>query len=181
MDHKQFYSLYTQYKQRFTLIALSYVHDSDVAEDVVSESFTHFLEKGDTLQIEGPPQAYLLGIVKNKCLEHLRRCRIRRTGYRFRPWELDRDIAILTDPDFNARLFASELEGLFREGVASLPEITRKVFLASREEGLNHAEIAARYGLTGRQVKREMHKALSTLRLALRDYLPLALLFFCSR
>ncbi len=181
MEQAFFQGIYSQYRQRFTLIALSYVHDAAVAEDIVSESFTYFLEKGDGLEIAGPPQAYVLGIVKNKCLEYLRRCRIRQTDHGFRPWELEQDIAVLENPDFNAQLFRSEVEELFRAGLASLPEITRKVFLASREEGLTYSEIAVRYGLSGRQVKREMHKALSLLRVALRDYLPLALLLFCSR
>ena len=45
-------------------------------------------------------------------------------------------------------------------------------------EGLTYNEIAERYGVTPRKVKRDIQKVLEIMRISLKDYLPVLLLVF---
>ncbi|WP_295938006.1 RNA polymerase sigma-70 factor [uncultured Alistipes sp.] len=175
-----FDELYIRYKYKFILIAYSYLQDEDVAEDVVTDSFIHFWENRDSLELDASPQAYILGIVKKKCLMHLRSQDIHRKAteaiHKYFQWEIKQNIDVLEDCDLTKQLFSKEVEAIFNAQVKKLPEIARKVFLSSRNEHLTYQEIAAKYNLTQRQVIREMSRALSLLRIALKDYLPVAVI-----
>ncbi len=172
--------LYSDYKRKFTVIARSYVHDDHIAEDLVTDSFVYYWENRERLQLENSPQAYILGIVKKKCLMYLRDQRIhqkaQQTIYKFAQWELQQDMAVLEDCELTKRLFTSEVAAIFRSRLVSLPEITRKVYLSHRDDNLTYQEIARKYNLSQRQVHREMQRALGSLRIALKDYLPLILI-----
>lgn len=79
------------------------------------------------------------------------------------------------------RLYASEVETLFRECIDHMPSITREVFLANRFRNMTYQEIAEERGMSVRQVTSEMQTALQLLRRTLKDYLPLALLLLLPR
>lgn len=172
--------LYSDYKQKYIIIAKSYVHEDHIAEDLVTDSFVYYWENRDTLLLESSPQAYILGIVKKKCLMYLRDLKIHQKAqqniYKFAQWEIQQDIAVLEDCELTKRIFTSEVASIFRSRIMSLPEITRKVYLSNRDDNLTYYEIAQKYNLSQRQVNREMQRALTSLRVALRDYLPVLLL-----
>lgn len=172
--------LYADYKPKYTVIARSYVHDNHIAEDLVTDSFVYYWENRERLQLEGSPQAYILGIVKKKCLMYLRDLKIHQKAqqniYKFAQWEIQQDIAVLEDCELTKRLFTSEVAAIFQSRLVSLPEITRKVYLSNRDDNLTYQEIAQKYNLSQRQVNREMQRALSSLRVALKDYLPVILI-----
>ena len=75
-------------------------------------------------------------------------------------------------------LFGTELAAIFREFIATMPELTRNIFMDSRFEGLTYNEIAAKYDVTPRKVKRDIQKVLEKMRVSLKDYLPALLLIF---
>ena len=56
-----------------------------------------------------------------------------------------------------------------------MSELSRNIFISSRFEDLTYEEIAAKYGVSPRKVKREIQKSLEILRVSLKDYLPLIL------
>ena len=60
-----------------------------------------------------------------------------------------------------------------------MPELTRIVFMKSRDEGKTYAEIAKECGISQRQVTSEIQKALALLRTDLKDYIPASLLLLC--
>ena len=53
-----------------------------------------------------------------------------------------------------------------------MPEMTRQIFFSSRFEDLTYEEIAAKYNVSPRKVKREIQSVLSMMRKSLKDYLP---------
>lgn len=113
-----FDSLYQQYKRKFVSIALSYVRDQNIAEDIVTDSFIAYWERRETLELEGSPQAFILGIVKNKCLMVLRNQktfeRVCQDVYRFSLWEIKHNTAVLEDCDLTKQLFSSEVADIYR-------------------------------------------------------------------
>lgn len=69
---QQFDALFTKYKRRFTLFADSYIHDMQLAEDIVTDAFMAYWEafrQSPPAGINAP--AYILTIVKNKCINEL--------------------------------------------------------------------------------------------------------------
>jgi len=48
----------------------------------------------------------------------------------------------------------------YRAAFAALPRFTRKVFWAHRIDGLSYTQIAKRYGISNREVEREMARAI---------------------
>lgn len=96
---QEFSRLFIRYRDRFVSVAMSYIRDEVVAEDIVAESFTNF-------------------------------------------WD------------------------------------NRDIFLSSRFENLTYNEIAEKYSITPRKVKREIQHVLEIMRTSLKDYLPLLILLY---
>jgi RNA polymerase sigma-70 factor (ECF subfamily) len=177
---KIFNELYLGYKHKFIQIARSYLQDEAASEDIVTDSFVYYWENRGNLELDTPPQAYILGIVKNKCLMYLRSQGTHRKAteaiQNYLKWELRQNIDMLEDFESTKQLFTKEVEAIFRTQVKKLPETARKVFTSSRDEHLTYQEIAAKHNMTQRQVVREMSHALASLRKSLKDYLPMAMI-----
>ena len=59
-----------------------------------------------------------------------------------------------------------------QEEIGRIPEPMRGIFVASRFEGKTYQEIADTTGISVRNVKAAIQKALGIMREALKDYLP---------
>ncbi len=183
LGEEEFGRLFNKCRIPFTTVANSYVHDAAVAEDLVNDSFVRLWEKRNEILTENF-EAYLFQIVIRKCLDFLRseqtqtkiRQNIHDTSYRMLTYEINSLESC--DP---GRLYASEVETLFRECIDHMPSITREVFLANRFRNMTYQEIAEERGMSVRQVTSEMQTALQLLRRTLKDYLPLALLLLLHR
>ena len=68
---------------------------------------------------------------------------------------------------------ALELEQQLEIGIQSLPEKCREVFELNRKEGMKYAQIAEALGISVKTVEAQMSKALSVLRVHLREFLSL--------
>ena len=170
-----FDGLYADYKPRFIRIAQSYVRDGMVAEDIVTDSFLYFWEHRAELNITASVPAYVLGAVKHGCLEWLRneknRLNIRQKIHTTAYHSIQARIAALKACD-PGQLFASEVAAIVQEEIGRMPEPMRGIFVASRFEGKTYQEIADTTGISVRNVKAAIQKALGIMREALKDYLP---------
>lgn len=177
----QFGELFLKYKDRFLAIAVSYIRDEAAAEDIVVESFTNFWERREEIELTTLPQAYIMTSVKNKCLNYLRDMetrmraeqRIQDNAYK----ALQAEISIMESEDMN-RLFYSEAAKIFKDLMETMPELTREIFYSSRFRDMTYNEIAEKYNVSPRKVKREIQKVLEGIRASLKDYLPAILVFF---
>lgn len=174
LGDKEFENLYKQCRPMFVSIANSYVHQYHVAEDIVNDSFIRLWEKRAETQTANW-SSFLYKIVVNRCLDWLKAESVRHkanadiSGIRERMLQFE--IASLASGDPN-RLFSSEVEKIFRKCLLEMPEMTRKVFMASRFEDLTYKEIAQKLGIPVRHVTAEIQEALRLLRKSLKDYLP---------
>lgn len=173
-----FNRLYHDYKQRFTHFAKTYVGDWIVAEDIVMDSLMYYWENRSSLKNDSNIPAYILTVIKNKCLNFLQRERTREEAQKYlsnwQDWELTIRIATLeaTNPE---KLFSDEIQNLIDEALASLPNLSQDIFFRSRNEGQTNKEIADALGLSVKSVEYHITKTLKYLRKALKDYLPLCL------
>ena len=63
------------------------------------------------------------------------------------------------------------------QGINSLPDACREIFILSRNEDLKYDNIAGKLGISVNTVKSQMKIALTRLRENLKDYLMILLLF----
>lgn len=173
---QEFSRFFTRYREPFVGIAASYLHDRAAAEDIVADCFTRLWDKRCDLQLTEKPEAYLLASIKNRCLNHLRdkaaHLRIEQKMHEDSYRALMTEIDILDGQDM-ALLFRDDVQRIFDDFMRQLPPISRNIFYSSRFEDLTYAEIAEKYGVTPRKVKREIQKVLDIMRVSLKDYLPI--------
>ena len=179
MTTAEFGRLFATWRARFEAIACRYVRSAAVAEDLVSDSFMSFWENRGRIPADANLQAYILIIVRNKCLDWLRaqslHAKIEQEVYELRRRVLAADIRSLQA--FNPEeIFSAGVAAIVRQSLDRLPELTREVFVARRFEELSYKEIAEKYGITVRRVEFELEKAVKQLRVALKDYLPVLLM-----
>lgn len=173
---QEFGQIFSRYRDKFILIARSYVRDRTVAEDIVADSFTSFWDNRSRVDEEiHSLEAYILRIVRNRCLNYLRdeanRLRIEQEIQERQQKRIMADIEILSGDD-PSDLFSDDIAAIFRRLISSMPVLTRQIFLASRMSDLTYQEIAEKFNISERKVKREIQTVLSAMRTSLKDYLP---------
>ncbi len=172
---RQFNSIYTKWRERCLAFAKSYLHDPEVAGDVVSDVMIQLWQRiieEDDIENYG---AYLFTLVKNSCLNYLQHKEkellasqiLGSTAQR----ELELRISSLQsfDPEY---IFSNEILVIYHRTLESLPVQTRKIFLLSRQEGLSVKKIASLCELSVKGVDYHIARALKALRISLQDYLP---------
>lgn len=177
---EEFHELYAL-KQNYVAVANSYIQGWEQAEDIVADSYMFLLEKMGELEVDNP-QAYLLGVVKHKCLDALRR---RETTHKVQEQMYEsirmEDLRMLSDQDVNHQLFGNDVKRIFKEQMDRMPKLTSSVFAESRLNGKTHGEIASKYGIPVRSVTYEISKAIRLLRKSLGEYLTVILLLCIFR
>lgn len=179
-DIQSFNALFNEYYQRFIRFAVGYLKDEQIAEDFVSDAFTVYWENKDDLLPETNPPAYIITIIKNKCLNHIKHIQIQqRVTEELKEhfeWVLQTKISTLEacDPDF---IFSKELQEIIDTTLEKLPEKTHQIFLLSRDKGLTYKEIAEKTNLSNKAIEFHISKALKHLRLSLKDFTDLSAFF----
>jgi RNA polymerase sigma-70 factor (ECF subfamily) len=175
-----FNSLYNEAYPRFVRFAFGYIKDMALAEDIVSEAFTTYWINKDTLLTNGNARAYILTVVKNKCLNHLQHLQVKLRAEQeileHEEWRITVHINSLDacNPDF---IFSDEISSLIDSTLDSMPAKTKEIFTLNRYEGLSYTEIAQRLEMNSKSIEYHMSKALQLLRISLKEYLPFIILF----
>ena len=101
-------------------------------------------------------KSYLYMMVRNRCLDHLRKKGIPTES--LKPYDT---YGIIDDDDAQER---SETEARLWTALESLPEKCREVFILSKRDGLKYEEIAEELGLSVNTVRNQISKALKVLK-----------------
>lgn len=124
------------------------------ADDLVQDTFFRLIEKGLDTPLRDP-RSFLVTIARRLVIDQGRRAAIERAFL-----EAQR-VATSTDtPPSPERILAAigELE-IIVAALDTLPSRARQAFLLARLEGLEHAEIAGRIGVSKSMVKQYVAKA----------------------
>ena len=138
------------------LYALHYLQDVDLAEDIVQESYTSLWEKLQEGTHVLNRKSYLYMMVRNRCLDHLRKKGIPTES--LKPYDT---YGIIDDDDAEER---AQTEARMWTAIDSLPEKCREVFILSKRDGLKYEEIAEELGLSVNTVRNQISKALKVLK-----------------
>ncbi|MDR2775827.1 MAG: RNA polymerase sigma-70 factor [Tannerella sp.] len=178
-----FNEFYSAHYRRTFLFAKSYVHDRWAAEDIASEALVNHWETMKEHEIH-QPLAFLLGIVKNKAIDYLRHeisreealAAMSEIGIR----ELNTRISTLEacEPE---KIYSRDVEEIIESTLNTLPAKTREIFRMSRYHNMPKNVIAAKLNMSSKGVEYHLTKALASLRINLKDYLPLFYFMFFYR
>ncbi len=178
--NRQFHELFKQ-KNRFIRFACYYVLDEQIAEDLVMDSFLYYWENRSHVDISGNLQAYILRILKHKCLDYLKLQRIHNDIHKKIKddalWDLNKSIASLEQLE-PYKIMTDECHKIVVEAVNQLPVKTREIFMLSRMHDMKNSEIAEKMDISEKTVEYHMTKALKILRERLKGLYLLTFFIF---
>lgn len=179
LQSEHFKDLYYRYHSRLVLYANKYIHDIEVAKDVVQEAFIALYNQYEKKVTIDYPKAYLFQSVRNKALNHLREVKkewISEMGHKELIDYIEGKIVSDTNTPFSS-LLEIELEQQFSVVKNKLPKGCLEVFEMSRNDGLKHGEIAEKLGVSTKAVEKQISKALMVFRQELLPYLSILLFY----
>ena len=170
-----------EYQFRFIRFAANYINDDFVAEDIFMESIMTFWRNKSQLPSDTKVPAYILKVLKNRCIDHLRHKMVTENFQKKeldnQSWDIKVKISSLENLEPND-IFRKEIIQIVAKTVKSMPEQTKTIFLMSRRDGKKNKEIANLTGITEKGVEYHITKANKLLREALRDYLTAFVILF---
>jgi RNA polymerase sigma-70 factor (family 1) len=166
-----FESIFKNYYERLCNYANTFINDITEAEEMVQGTFMTLWEKHDVIDVHTSLKSYLYRAVHNNCLNHIKHAHIKR--------EYNNEYLHYADIEYEQvsnELMGKELESKINTAINSLPPQCQTVFKMSRYENLTYNEIAEKMGISVKTIENHMIKALRTLRVELKEYLPLIIL-----
>lgn len=140
--------------------AYTLLRDNEASRDAVQQVFTNVWENRRTIRIQASVRAYLFRALHNHCLNQKTRSR--------RPEPLNtraHEDLHLAEADMRAEY--KEFQAAVDKAIEALPPQCRLIFLKTRVEGRQYAEIAAEQGISVKTVEAQVSKALRLLRASL--------------
>lgn len=169
-DNEAFRILFFEFFSALCVFAHKYIERWDVCEDIVQDTFFKVWKNRKKIEIHVSGRNFLITSVRNSCIDYLRKQETERS------WK-EKEIVEKTDYSTEELYSTIELENILKIALTRLPENIRLAFEKNRFDGKTYAEIAKEQCISVKTVESYITKALRILRVELRDYLPLLLLF----
>lgn len=163
--------LFRKYYKVLRAFAYRLLNDKEVAEDVVQDVFYELWKKQEVLIFDTAIRSYLFRSTYTKSLNYLN------SKFNTSQESLEQSTENKIQQIYiQSQLLAPESDLLLKELhteikaiVDSLPDQCKKVFILSRVSELKNKEISDRLGISIKTVEKHISKALSILRLNLKD------------
>lgn len=168
-DKRVFTLIYKQYSEGLFGLALRYLKDYDLAEDVLQQVFMQLWKVHEEISINKDLGFYLFKMTKNAVLKTLKE----QNSKVIDAYELEYYYKSTSEVEENELMIDKRLKAVYAI-IEKLPPKTKSVFLMKIKENLNDEDIAGRMGLSLQTVKNYYTQALKFLRRHLR---PIHLLF----
>jgi len=172
-DRNSFKSIFHEYYQPLWHLSQYYLEDKDEAKEVVQDAFLKLWEIRHDLNPNSNLRNFLFTLVKNNCLNNIKRKQILLKHHEKIRWiemRYQYDSLVRMGDDY---LEINELKDKIDVAIQQLPEHCRIIFEMSRFEDLKNREIAEKLNVTQKTVEAHLTKALKILRKELKDYLPI--------
>jgi RNA polymerase sigma-70 factor (ECF subfamily) len=171
-DQTAFELLFHYYYPGLVLFSTQFTADRSEAEEIVQDFFVRFWQRHEQVSLTDSLKSYFFLSVKNSSLNFLKHKKVEEKYIRKMTEMADRHLAY--DPDLYVD---SELQEKVKQAIELLPEKCREVFVMSRIRGMRNDDIATELNISKRTVETQISKALKVLRVELKDYVALLLLF----
>jgi RNA polymerase sigma-70 factor (family 1) len=166
-----FKAIYDTYWDKMYLSALRKTSSSEIAEEIVQEIFSKLWERRHALSIENL-ESYLFTALRYSVISHVRDVIKNRK---------QEDINNLQDV-FSVNIEEKadqtwDLEAALHHALKFLPDKTRLIFQMSRFDELSNKVIANELDISEKAIEYHITQALKLLRVQLKDFLPMVLLY----
>jgi len=174
-EEKAFALLYDCYYTYLNTVALCYIFNRDIANEIVNDVFIHVWHKRNTLSY--PIHSYLIQSVKNGCLNYIRSQKTNdRVLSEHKIQLLDfQEEYIVSNPTPLQYVETQEIEKEVRNAIAQLPEKCRTIFEQYLFFGKLPDEIANEYMISVSTVRVQIKNALDRLKLSLNHLISVLL------
>lgn len=163
-DKSAFELIFNNFSRKLYCYALGYVHSEAEAEEIIQNVFISLWENRDMLNEAFPLQNYLYKVTINHIYNYFKHQSVRRNY--LESVILDGSEA---DLEVEQSILANDLEETVNRFVGDLPLRQQVIYRLSRMEGLCHAEIAQRMGLSIRAVENYIYRTLKYIREKLKE------------
>lgn len=172
-DRKAFQELFFDFYPSLCVFAQRYIASPEACEDIVQDTFFHLWKNRKKIEITASFRNLLITSVKNSCMDYLRKQSVRKAHSEKQVAEAISESYSVDTPEgvYTIR----ELEAMLHTALEQMPENVRKAFELSRFEKMTYNQIAEEMSVSPKTVESYISKALSILRVELRDYLPVVL------
>jgi RNA polymerase sigma-70 factor (ECF subfamily) len=167
-----FDEIFRHYAKPLFYYAAKFVGD-DQAKDIVQDTFAK-LWADKSLVITKSLNSLLFTTIRNRCLQQLEKEKVRNKYIESTRQKLQTE-ELQFYMDERSSLMEQELEDKLNEVLKNLPDRCRQIFMMSRFENKKNREIAEELDISVKAVEKQISKALSTIRIEMKDYLPLML------
>lgn len=140
--------------------AAGILNDSEKAEDIVQDVFTHFWSTKDSVDVDRNVKSYLFTSVRNKCLEVLRK---KKSDDRMMLGMKTIGVINFSVQDEDAWDEWIKIDQIY-SSLRHLPPKCREVFELAKIKGLTYNQISAMLQISPKTVENHMAKALSIIR-----------------
>lgn len=165
-----FDEIFRHYSTPLFYYASKFVED-EAARDIVQDVFVK-LWTDQNLSIKLSLNALLFTMVRNSCFQQLEKQKVRNKFVESTKLSIQED-ELRFYIDERTSLIELEMENKLTEVLDGLPERCRQIFKMSRFENKKNKEIAGELNISVKAVEKQITKALSIIRIELKDYLPL--------
>jgi RNA polymerase sigma-70 factor (ECF subfamily) len=162
-DRHAFGVLVRQYQRQAYAIAYSFVGNREDALELAQESFARAYKAMDRFDSSLPFYPWLYRIIKNTCLNHLKKRNRRGEVSLEGMQETGFDVASATEAPDNS-MHRLELKAQLAEALTTLPEDHREILVLRHFQELSYREIAECLGIPQGTVMSRLHAARKNLR-----------------
>ena len=158
-DENAFRALYDIYFHRLSVYIFKLCKSESATEEIVQDIFIKIWENRNSLASVDIPEAYIFSMARNKTIDVLRKL-ARETGL----------IGVLqaqmelSNNEIEDKLNLDDLRRLIEEALEPLSDQKKRIFHLSRNEGLEHDEIAQIMQLSKSTVKNHLSQTLQHIR-----------------
>jgi RNA polymerase sigma-70 factor (family 1) len=153
-DEYAFTSIYHKYHKQLYFIAIKYVKDPDLAEDVVQDVFIKLWSYRDNLKEDLSVKGFLITSVRNLVLNTIRN----------KNTQIAKHIDLLhakevSRNDVEDTISLMEYEGMVERGISQLSPAKQQIFRLRTLDGLDNSEISTQLGISINTVKFQFSQA----------------------
>ena len=159
---RAFDTLFVKYYAQLCVFAMRYL-DRDDAEEVVQNVMVWFWENRQKMQISTSLKSYLYSSVKNKCVTHINRDKMKEKAYAIAYSKLNLTVE-LPEPDD-----AEEMVKMLEEAILKLPDSYRDALMRSRFDKKTYQEIAKELEISTKTVDYRIQQAFKLLRIEMKN------------
>ncbi len=158
-EESGFSAFFRAYFPVLCLYACTWIHDRELAEDLVQNCFIRLWEKRARVKRAGALRSYLYTMVRHECLNHLRHAK-----YADGEKEAYGEVHPIIEESAVHRVIAAETMREIQAAIRQLPPAVRRTIDLLLVEEKKVREVAVQLGLSEQTIRNQKAQGLSLLR-----------------